>query len=101
MIRHYYQFCYPFVTHSEVAKLLSGEGLKPSERKIEPSPFVTRLLPMRLNPSLHRSSELFLGNIASGWSVETDQHTAAKFRASDLQIAEASGADEFGLQHDA
>ena len=62
-------------------------GLKPSERKIEPSPFVTRLLLRRLNPSLHRSFELFLGNIASGWSVETDQSDLSNLRLSDLQTA--------------
>ena len=37
--------------------------MKPSERKIQPPSFVTRLLPMRLNPSLYRSSELFSGNV--------------------------------------
>jgi len=89
-----HQFCDPFVTHSEVAKLLSRKGLKPSERKIEPSPFVTRLLPMRLNPSLHRSSELFLGNVSSGWTVETDQSTDANYRLSDLQVAMQEGAEK-------
>ena len=63
--------------------------MKPSERKIEPSPFVTRLLLRRLNSSLHRSSELFLGNIANGWSVESDQSATdlSDFRKSDLQVA--------------
>ena len=67
-------------------------GLKPSERKIQPSPFVTRLLLRRLNPSPHRSSELFLGNIASGWSVESDQSASdnSMLRTSDLQFCTAS-----------
>jgi len=42
---------------------------------------------MRLNPSLHRSSELFLGNIASGWPVEADQSDLNNFRLSDLQTS--------------
>ena len=54
---------------------------------IQPPSFVTRLLPMRLNPSPHRSSELFLGNIASGWPVSaTDQSSVNTFRSLDLQI---------------
>ena len=54
---------------------------------IQPPSFVTRLLPMRLNPSLHRSSELFLGNIASGWMVTaTDQSNVNTFRSLDLQV---------------
>ena len=61
---------------------------------IQPPSFVTRLLPMRLNPSLHRSSELFLGNVSSGWTVETDQSTDANYRLSDLQVAMQEGAEK-------
>ena len=49
---------------------------------------------MRLNPSLHRSSELFLGNVSSGWTVETDQSTDANYRLSDLQVAMQEGAEK-------
>jgi len=89
-----HQFCYPFVTHSEVAKLPNEKGLGVPACKQHPLPFVTRLLPMRLNPSLHRSSELFLGNVSQGWTVETDQSTDANYRLSDLQVAMQEGAEK-------
>ena len=59
--------------------------------KQHPLPFVTRLLPNTLNPSLYRSPELFLGNIANGWDVQNDQRDETKFRNQDLQVGMSAG----------
>ena len=58
---------------------------------------------MRLNTSLYRSSELFLGNIATNWSVEADQSDEGNFRLSDLQIpyssAQSGTTQTFTMKH--
>jgi len=64
--------------------------------KQHPLPFVTRLLPNTPNPSLHRSSELSLEDIATKWTVVDDQSATdlSNFKKCDLQGGALSGTNK-------